>query len=82
MTKSSAAQTLTINGSGFQSGSGLTVQLTSGGVLITVPGSTIKFVSSSQLTMQVNVGASARTYSVVVENPGGQVSNAATLTVQ
>ncbi len=82
MTKSSAAQTLTINGSGFQSGSGLTVQLTSGGVLITVPSSAIKFVSSSQLTMQVNVGASARTYSVVVENPGGQVSNAATLTVQ
>jgi pseudomonalisin len=82
MTKSAVAQTLTINGSGFQSGSTLSVKLTSGGVVITVPGSAITFVSSSKLTMLVNVGASARTYSVVVTNPSGQVSNTATLTVQ
>ncbi len=82
MTKSATAQTLTVNGTGFQSGSGLTVKLTSGGVLITVPGSAIKFVSSSQLTMPVIVGASARTYSVTVENPNGQISNAVNLTVQ
>ncbi|HTX34179.1 MAG TPA: protease pro-enzyme activation domain-containing protein [Bryobacteraceae bacterium] len=82
MTKSAAAQTLTVNGAGFQSGSGLTVKLTSGGVVITVPGSAIQFVSSSQLTMPVNVGAFARTYSVTVGNPSGQISNAVNLTVQ
>ncbi len=82
MTGSAAAQTLTINGSGFVSGSGLTVRLTSGGVLITVSGSAITFVNSGQIKIAVNVGAYARTYSVVVQNASGSVSNAASLTVQ
>jgi hypothetical protein len=81
MTRSNSAQTLTINGSGFQSGNGLAVKLTSGGVVINAQGSAIKSVSSSQITVQVNVGASARTYSVTVQNPGGAVSNAVNLTV-
>jgi subtilase family serine protease len=81
MNRSNSAQTLTINGSGFQSGNGLVVKLTAGGVLINVQGSAIKSVSSSQITLQVNVGASARTYSVTVQNPGGAVSNAVNLTV-
>lgn len=82
MTRSTAAQPLTINGSGFVNGSGLSVQLKSGGVVITVSGSAVKFVSSSQLRMQVNVGGSARTYAVTVQNPGGQVSNTVNLAVQ
>jgi len=79
---SNAAQTLTINGSGFVNGNGLAVELTSGGVQIIASGSAVKFVSSSQLTVQVNVGAFARSYNVTVINPGGLVSNTAVLTVQ
>ncbi len=82
MSRSNSAQTLTINGGGFQSGKGLALKLNAGGVQITVQGSAIKSVSSSQITAQVNVGTSARTYSVTVQNPGGAVSNAVNLTVQ
>jgi len=74
MTGSSSAQTLTINGSGFVSGSGLKV--TVGGTAYLA-----SFGSSSRLTVSVAVGASAQTLAVQVTNPNGQVSNSVSLTV-
>ena len=49
---------------------------------MSVAASAVTFVSSAKLSMPVNVGASARTYSVTVTNPDGQTSNAVNLTVQ
>jgi hypothetical protein len=77
MTGSNSVQTLTIGGSGFVSGSGLKV--TVGGTAY--QGSQIGSVSSTQLAVSVNVGASAQSLPVQVTNPNGQASNSATLTV-
>jgi len=77
ITASNSAQTLTINGSGFVSGSGLKV--TVGGTAY--QGSAVAFVSSTQLTASVNVGTGAQSLPVQVTNPNGQTSNSATLTV-
>jgi subtilase family serine protease len=79
MTGSSSNQTLTINGSGFQSGSGLTVLVGYAGY--TAMAAQVKWVSSSQITASINVGASARSWLVEVINPNGQVSNVATFQV-
>ena len=74
MTGSAASQTLTINGAGFVAGTGLQVMV-----------GTVKyqgfFVSSSQLTASVTVGASAQGLTVQVTNPNGQASNSVSLTV-
>jgi subtilase family serine protease len=77
MTGSSSVQTLTVNGSGFVSGSGLKV--TVGGTAY--QGSSVTFVSSSQLTASVNVGTSAQTLPVQVTNPSRQASNSVNLAV-
>jgi hypothetical protein len=77
MTGSAAAQTLTINGSGFVSGTGLKV--TVGGMVY--QGSAVTFVSTGQVTVSVMVGTSAQTLPVVVTNPNGAASAAANLTV-
>ena len=79
MNKASAAQTLTINGSAFQAGA--SVLLVSSGTNIGLSGAQVTMVSSSKLTVPVNVGAVARTWTVTVQNPDGQVSAGATLTV-
>jgi hypothetical protein len=78
MTGSTAAQALTINGSNFQSGTGLTVAVGSA----TYTGSQITFVSASQLKATVLVPPGAKTLAVEVINPSGQVSNAAPLAVK
>jgi pseudomonalisin len=82
MSRSTAAQTLTINGSGFQTGSGLRVVLSYSGFSTTLQGTTIQSASASQIKVAVNVGATARTWTVQVVNPNGTVSNSATLTMR
>jgi pseudomonalisin len=72
---SAASQSLTVNGAGFVAGS--TVKVGS----VTYQGAAVTFVSSSQLTVMVNVGAGAQSVSVQVIIPGGQTTNAAALTV-
>jgi hypothetical protein len=79
MTGSNSNQTLTINGSGFQSGNGLTVLV--GYTGYTAAGTQVKWVSSSQVTATINVGTSTRTWLVEVINPNGQVSNVVTFQV-
>ena len=77
MTGASASQNLTINGSGFAAGSGLAVTVGSS----TYRGSAVSFVSSSQLVVSVNVGASAQTLPVQVSIPAGTATNSVSLTV-
>jgi subtilase family serine protease len=77
MTGSSSAQSLTINGSGFVAGTGL--QVTVG--TAKCQGAAVNFVSSSQLVVSVNVGASAQNLAVQVTNPSGQASNSVSLAV-
>jgi subtilase family serine protease len=79
ITGSSSNQTLTINGSGFQSGSGLTVLVGYAGY--TEMGTQVKWVSASQITASINVGTSTRSWLVEVVNPNGQASNVATFQV-
>jgi hypothetical protein len=82
MTGSTASQVLAINGSGFQSGTGLKVTLTyPGGPTTTVSGGQIAFVNSGQILAMVNVGTTARTWSVTVTNPSSIASTPATLAV-
>src|SRR5208337_1697221 len=77
MTGSASSQTLIVNGSGFVSGSGLTVTVGT----VTYQGSAVSFVSSSQLSVSVNVGTAAQSLSVKVTVPAGKTSNLVTLTV-
>jgi len=77
MTGSASNQTLTINGAGFAAGSGLKVKVGA----TTYTGTQVAFVSSSALTVVVNVGATAQTLAVQVTNPNGQLSNSANLQV-
>ena len=77
MTGSSSAQTLTISGSGFVAGSGL--EVTVGGTVY--QGSQVNFVSSTQLTVSVAVGVTARTLAVWVIDPNGLASTSVNLTV-
>jgi hypothetical protein len=79
MTGSNSNQTLTINGSGFQSGNGLTVLVGYAGY--TAMGAQVKWVSSSQITASIDVGSSTRGWLVEVINPNGQASNVATFQV-
>lgn len=79
MTGSTSNQTLTINGSGFQSGSGLAVLVGYSGH--TAMGTQVKWVSSSQVTASINVGTAARSWLVEVVNPNEHVSNVATFQV-
>jgi hypothetical protein len=76
MTGSAANQTLAIQGSGFQSGA--TVQASYTGYTATLP---VSSVSASQIQATINVGTTARAWTLKVVNPGGLSSNAATLQV-
>jgi hypothetical protein len=82
MARSAAAQTLTINGSGFQSGNGLRVVLSSSSSPTALQATSITSVSASRIDVTVNVGNAARVWTVQVVNPNGTVSNTATLTVK
>jgi len=77
LTGSTAAQTLTINGSNFQSGTGLKVTVGSA----SYTGSQVTFVSATQLKVTVTIAAGAKTLAVQVTNPSGAVSSTATLSV-
>jgi hypothetical protein len=77
LTGSTAAQTLTINGSNFQSGAGLKVTV---GTSV-YSGTQVTFVNASQVKTAVTIPSGSKTLSVQVTNPNGQVSNTASLTV-
>jgi trimeric autotransporter adhesin len=77
LTHSSSAQTLTVSGSNFQSGSGLKVSVGN-----TYTGSAVTFLSPTQLTVAVTVpSASTSGLAVQVTNPSGGAPNAASLPV-
>jgi hypothetical protein len=80
--RSTAAQTLIINGSGFQTGSALRVVLTASGASASFQGTAIKSASASQIQVAVNAGTTLRTWSVQVVNPNGTASNAVTLAMK
>jgi hypothetical protein len=70
-------QLLTITGTGFVSGD--SVQATyAGGAATSLP---LASVSATQIQAYINVGTTARTWTVTVLNANNQASNAATLTV-
>lgn len=71
---SASPQTVVFNGSGFESG--LTVVLTDpSGQPTNIPASNVTFISSTQFSMQINVGPAVGTWSVVVTNPDGGYSD-------
>ena len=76
MTASASSQTLTINGSGFQSGAT---------VHVSYPGYsgdlTVTSLTTTQIQASINTGTTAQTWTVQIISPAGVVSNAATLTV-
>ncbi|HLJ47739.1 MAG TPA: protease pro-enzyme activation domain-containing protein [Bryobacteraceae bacterium] len=80
MTGSRNSQVLTINGTGFQTGNGLTVRLVSGNTTIQVQGFSLS-ATATQIRAAVNVGITAQKWNVQVINPNGQASNTAVLTV-
>jgi hypothetical protein len=82
LVRSNSYQSLAINGSGFQSGSGLQIVITYPGGTTTVPSTAIQFVSSAQLKLSLNVGTIARTLTFQVIDPNGQKSNTVSLPVQ
>ncbi|MCX6629714.1 MAG: IPT/TIG domain-containing protein, partial [Candidatus Solibacter sp.] len=82
MTRSTAAQTLTIIGSGFQTGAGLRVMLAANGSSITLQGTAIRSASASQIQVAVNVGNTVRSWTVQVVNPNGAGSNKVPLAVK
>jgi len=80
--RSAAAQTLTVNGSGFQTGAGLRVALTTTGSSTTLPGTAIRSASASQIQVTISVGATLRNWTVQVVNPDGTASNQVALTMK
>gem|GEM_PF-1541934 len=68
-------QTVTINGIGFQSGSGLKVRVATSGFTQDLSGGQVSFLSAAQLTIQLNVGSNAANWTAQVINPDGQSSN-------
>jgi uncharacterized protein (TIGR03437 family) len=76
---SASPQTVTFNGSGFQSGLTLTVQSPSG-QLTSIAAANITVVSASQFTVQITTGTAAGTWSARAFNPDGGSSNIFTFT--
>ena len=74
-------QAVTINGSGFQSGAGLKVHVTYPGGQADLTGSQVSFLSSVQLSIQINVGTAAANWTAQVVNPDAQSSNVFGFTV-
>ncbi len=73
-------QTMTINGANFQSGATLTFVPPEGGTIASTA-SKLTFVSSSQLSYQFNDGSDVGTWSVKVNNPGGQSTGTVSFSV-
>ncbi|HYW44647.1 MAG TPA: protease pro-enzyme activation domain-containing protein [Bryobacteraceae bacterium] len=76
MTVSTSSQTLTINGSGFQAG--LTVAASYTGYSTSLQ---VTSVSATQIQAVINVGTTARAWTLQVTNPNKAVSNAMSLQV-
>ncbi len=76
MTASASNQTLTINGTGFQTGATVKVSYTGFSGALTVTSLT-----ATQILATINTGATARVWTVQVANSSGAVSNSASLTV-
>lgn len=74
-------QTLTINGSSFVNKPSVTLTWT-GQSGYALPSSNVTFISSTQLTISIRLGASADSWTVKVTNPDGQPSNAVGFTVR
>jgi hypothetical protein len=74
-------QTLTINGLGFQAGSGLKVRVTSGGSTSDLAAPQVNFLSTNQLTVLINVGVAVANWTAQVINPDGQSSNTVSFSV-
>jgi hypothetical protein len=73
-------QTLTINGNNFQSGATLTFDPPTGPNINSNP-TKLTFVSSNRLSYEFNNGGFAGTWTVRVNNPDGQISNAVSFLV-
>jgi sugar lactone lactonase YvrE len=69
-------QVLSINGSGFQNGAGLTVRLTFPSGQLDLQGAQVAFRNSSQVAVAVNFSIAAGNWTVQVINPDGPASNA------
>src|SRR5262249_47496099 len=74
-------QTVTINGSGFVNGVGLKVHLVIGATGSDVSGAQLTFLSSTQITISFNFGASNANWTAQVINPDAQGSNVFSFTV-
>ena len=81
LTGANAGQVITINGSGFLSGTALKVVVGYPGFTATLTGQQIAFVNSTQILALVNVGVTARAWTVQVVNPNGLASNNGSLQV-
>jgi PBP1b-binding outer membrane lipoprotein LpoB len=73
-------QTLTINGNSFKSGATLTFDPPTGANINSTAGN-LTFVSSNRFSYELNNGADVGTWTVTVNNPDGQTSNAVSFTV-
>jgi hypothetical protein len=68
-------QLLTINGTGFQNGSGFRAHVGANDVNGDFTGSQVNFLSSTQVTILINLGTTATNRTVQVFNPDGKSSN-------
>jgi len=75
-------QSVTFNGTGFESGLILKLQSPPpAGLVSEVSGSNITFVSSTQFTAQITVGTTAGSWGALVDNPDGSESSVISFTV-
>lgn len=77
LTGSTANQNVTIIGTGFQSGAKISLTYSGESVTTLTPAT----LTATAVTVAVNVGTSARTWTVKVTNPDGKASGPANLTV-
>ena len=73
-----AIQILTLTGTGFVSGAKVIVEPSAGGAYTTLQGPQIVALSATQVSVNFNPGATARTWLVEVINPDGGSSNVTT----
>ncbi|MDE3165901.1 MAG: hypothetical protein KGN36_08855, partial [Acidobacteriota bacterium] len=78
MSRSSTAQTLTINGSGFATTGAFIVLISPTSAMLLTP----KTAAAAQFQVSFVPGTAARTYSVQVVNPGGKISNPVNLVIR
>jgi pseudomonalisin len=81
LTGVNANQIVTVNGSGFLSGTALKVIVAYPGFTATLSGSQVAFIGSTQILALINVGTTARTWTLQVVNPNGLASNNASMQV-